>query len=55
MRIEREISDLSAKADSPLRMLPLTGIRRIEELNDVIGLNLLMSYFFTRLAEMRSS
>jgi len=29
-RIEREISDLSAKADFPLRMSPLTCIRRIE-------------------------
>ena len=36
MRIEREISDLSAKADFPLRMLPLTSIRRTEELNNVM-------------------
>jgi len=36
MRIEREISDLSAKADFPLRILPLTCIRRTEELYDVM-------------------
>ena len=36
MRIKREISDLSAKADFPLRMLPLTSIRRSEELHDAM-------------------